>query len=143
MLSVSLLGWVVLVFLLLEGHEVHCLVAVAIFIVLPGNKLYTVVIESNAPASMYMPLYPTQSHFSANFPPPHLFPFVVSSIEALPDQRPLLPLMPNKAFLCHIFGWNHVFHLVEGLLWRIVFAILSFFLFCFVLFCFVLFCYSR
>jgi hypothetical protein len=51
LLSVSLLGWVVQGFLLLEGHvghEVHHPVAVAIFIFLPGNDLYKVVIESNA-----------------------------------------------------------------------------------------------
>jgi len=45
------LGWVVQGFLLLGGqvgHEVHHPVAVAIFIVIPGNELYTVVIESNA-----------------------------------------------------------------------------------------------
>ena len=52
---------------------------------------------------------PTSSH-----PLPHLFPFVVASIEPLPDQRPFLPLMPNKASLCHIFGWNHVYPLVDG-----------------------------
>ena len=51
MLSVSLLGWVVQHFLFLGGHvghEVHHPVAIAIFIVIPGNELYTVVIESNA-----------------------------------------------------------------------------------------------
>ena len=29
------------------GHEIHHLVAVAIFIAIPGNELYKVVIESN------------------------------------------------------------------------------------------------
>ena len=51
LLSVSLLGWVVQGFLLLGGHvghEVHHPVAVAIFIVIPGNELDKVVIESNA-----------------------------------------------------------------------------------------------
>src|SRR5512143_1851015 len=49
--SVSLLGWVVQGFLLLGGHvghEVHHPVAVAVFIVIPGNELDKVVIESNA-----------------------------------------------------------------------------------------------
>ena len=49
--SVSLLGWVFQGFLLLGGHvghEVHHPVAVAIFIVIPGNKLDKFVIESNA-----------------------------------------------------------------------------------------------
>jgi hypothetical protein len=51
LLSVSLLGWVVQGFLLLGGHvgdEVHHPVAVAVFIVIPGNELDKVVIESNA-----------------------------------------------------------------------------------------------
>src|SRR5512142_781757 len=49
--SVSLLGLVVQGFLLLGGHvghEVHHPVAVAVFIVVPGNELDKVVIESNA-----------------------------------------------------------------------------------------------
>ena len=49
--SVSLLGWVVQGFLLLGGHvghEVYHPVAVAVFIVIPGNELDKVVIESNA-----------------------------------------------------------------------------------------------
>jgi len=53
--SVSLLGWVVQGFLLLGGHvghEVQDPVVVAIFIVLPGNELYKVVIESNASPSI-------------------------------------------------------------------------------------------
>ena len=51
LLSVSLLGWVVQGFLLHVGHvghEVHHPVAVAVFIVIPGNELDKVVIESNA-----------------------------------------------------------------------------------------------
>jgi hypothetical protein len=51
LLSVSLVVWVVQGFLLLEGHvgyEVHHPVAVAVFIVIPGNELYKVVIENNA-----------------------------------------------------------------------------------------------
>ena len=47
----TLLGWVVQGFLLLGGHvghEVHHPVAVAVFIVIPGNELDKVVIESNA-----------------------------------------------------------------------------------------------
>ena len=50
LLSVSLLGWVVQGFLLLGGHgghEVHHPFTVAVFIVVPGNELYKVVIESN------------------------------------------------------------------------------------------------
>jgi len=34
------------------GHEVYHPVAVAIFIVIPGNELYKVVIESNASPSI-------------------------------------------------------------------------------------------
>jgi len=48
LLSVSLFGWVVQGFLLLGGHvghEVHRPVAVAVFIVTPGNELYEVVVE--------------------------------------------------------------------------------------------------
>jgi hypothetical protein len=55
LLSVSLLGWVAQRFLLLGGHvghEVHHPVAVAIFIIIPGNELYKVVIESNASSSI-------------------------------------------------------------------------------------------
>jgi hypothetical protein len=51
LLSVFLLEWVVQGFLLLGGHvyhEVHHPVAVTIFIVIPGNELYKVVIASNA-----------------------------------------------------------------------------------------------
>ena len=47
----SLLGWVVQGFLLLGGHvghEVYHPVAVAVFIVIPGNELDKVVIESSA-----------------------------------------------------------------------------------------------
>jgi hypothetical protein len=54
-LSVSLLGWVFQGFLLLGGHvghDVHHPVAVAIFIVIPGNELHKVVIESNASLSI-------------------------------------------------------------------------------------------
>jgi hypothetical protein len=42
LLSVSLLGWVVQGFLLLGGHvghEIYHPVAVAVFIVMPGNEL--------------------------------------------------------------------------------------------------------
>jgi hypothetical protein len=55
LLSVSLLGWVIQGFLLLEdhvGHEILHPVAVAKFIVVPGNELYEVVIESNASPSI-------------------------------------------------------------------------------------------
>jgi hypothetical protein len=55
LLSVSLLGWVIQGFLLLVGrvgHEVHHPVAVAVFIVIPGNELHKVVIESNASPSL-------------------------------------------------------------------------------------------
>ena len=55
LLSVSLLGWVVQGFLLLGGHvghEVHHPVALAVFIVIPGNELDKVVIESNASPSI-------------------------------------------------------------------------------------------
>jgi hypothetical protein len=51
LLSVTLLGWVVQGFLLLGGHvghDVHCPVTVAILIVIQGNELHKVVIESNA-----------------------------------------------------------------------------------------------
>jgi hypothetical protein len=50
LLSVPLLGWAVQGFLLLGGrvgHEVHHSVTIAIFIVIPGNELYKIVIESN------------------------------------------------------------------------------------------------
>ena len=47
-----------------------------------------------------------------SFPP--RFPFAGASVEPLPDQGPFLPLMPNKAFLCHIFDWNQVCPLVGG-----------------------------
>ena len=54
-LSVLAKGWVVQGFLLLGGHvghEVHHPVAVAVFIVIPGNELHKVVIETMpAPAS--------------------------------------------------------------------------------------------
>jgi hypothetical protein len=53
--ATSLLGWVVHCFLLLGGHvghEVHHPVAVAVFIVIPGNELHKVVIESNASPSI-------------------------------------------------------------------------------------------
>jgi hypothetical protein len=55
MVSVSLLGWLVQSFLLFGGHgghEVHHPDAVAIFIVIPGNELYKVVIESHASPSI-------------------------------------------------------------------------------------------
>ncbi|KAM7321004.1 hypothetical protein ACRRTK_020257 [Alexandromys fortis] len=48
-------GWSRVGFLLLGGHvghEVHLSVAVAEFIVVPGNELYKVVIESNASPSI-------------------------------------------------------------------------------------------
>jgi hypothetical protein len=53
-LSMSLLEWVVQCFLLHGDyviHEVHHPVAVAVFIVIPGNELYKVVIESKASTS--------------------------------------------------------------------------------------------
>jgi hypothetical protein len=53
--SVSLLRWVVQGLLLFKGHighEVQDPVAVAVFIVIPGNELYKVVIESNASSSI-------------------------------------------------------------------------------------------
>ena len=41
------------------------------------------------------------------------------NIEPSPDQRPLLPLMTDKAILCYICGWSHgslhVYSLVGGL----------------------------
>jgi hypothetical protein len=41
------------------------------------------------------------------------------STEASQDQKPLLPLMPNKAILCYICSWSHeslhVYSLVGGL----------------------------
>ena len=55
LLSVSFLGWVAQGFLLFGGHvahEAHHPVAVAIFIVIPGNELDKVVIESNASPSI-------------------------------------------------------------------------------------------
>jgi hypothetical protein len=55
LLSVFLLGWVVQFFFLLGGHvghEVHHPVAVAEFIVIPGNELHKVVTESNASPSI-------------------------------------------------------------------------------------------
>ena len=51
LLSVFLLVWVVQAFLLLGGHvghEVHHPVSVTILIVIPGNELDKVVIESSA-----------------------------------------------------------------------------------------------
>ena len=40
-------------------------------------------------------------------------------IEPSQDQGPFLPLMPDKAILCYICGWNHgsltVYSLVGGL----------------------------
>jgi hypothetical protein len=48
----SLLGWIVQGFLLLGGHELYHPVAVDIFIVIPGNELYKVVIESSASPSI-------------------------------------------------------------------------------------------
>jgi hypothetical protein len=47
----SFLGWVVQGFLFLGGHidhDVYHHVALAIFIVIPGNELHKVVTESNA-----------------------------------------------------------------------------------------------
>jgi hypothetical protein len=55
LLSVSWLGWVIQDFILFGdhvGHEVHHPVAVAVFIVIPGNELHKVVIESNASPSI-------------------------------------------------------------------------------------------
>lgn len=55
MFSVSLLGWVAQGFLLLRdhvGHEVYHSVAIAVFIVIIGNKLYNIVIESNSRPSI-------------------------------------------------------------------------------------------
>jgi hypothetical protein len=41
------------------------------------------------------------------------------AIEPSQDRGPLLPLMPNKAILCYIYGWSHgtlhVYSLVGGL----------------------------
>jgi hypothetical protein len=53
--SLSLLGWVVQGFLLFGGHvddQIHYPVAVAIFIVISGNDLYKVVMESNTNPSI-------------------------------------------------------------------------------------------
>ena len=36
-------------------------------------------------------------------------------IEPSQDQGPLLPLMTDKAILCYICSWNHVYSLVGGL----------------------------
>ena len=55
LLSVSLLGWVVQGFLLLGGHighEVHHPVGITVFIIIPGNELDKVDIESNASPSI-------------------------------------------------------------------------------------------
>lgn len=52
------------------------------------------------PTSKYMPLHPIHSHLLSPW-----FPFIGVSIEPSPDQGPLLPLMPNKAFLCRIFAF--------------------------------------
>jgi hypothetical protein len=47
------------------------------------------------------------------YPPTHPFlppgPRIPPSLrhQAFSDQGPLLPLMPNKAILCYICGWNH------------------------------------
>jgi hypothetical protein len=55
LLIVHLLGWVVQGFLRLGGHvvhEVHHPVAIAMFLVIPGNDLYKVVFESSVNTSI-------------------------------------------------------------------------------------------
>jgi hypothetical protein len=36
-------------------------------------------------------------------------------IEPSQDQGPLLPPMPDKAILCYICSWSHVYSLVVGI----------------------------
>ena len=52
LLLVSLLGWLVQGVLLLGGHEAHHPVAAALFVIIPGNELDNIVIESNASPSI-------------------------------------------------------------------------------------------
>ena len=48
-------------------------------------------------------------------PPCPPFPYTGTSIEPSQDQRPLLPLIPDKAILCYICIWSHVYSFVDGL----------------------------
>jgi hypothetical protein len=64
------------------------------------------------PASMrvffYSPIHP--------FPSPcPQFPYTGASIEPSLDQGPLLPLTNDKAILCYICSWSHVYFFVDGL----------------------------
>ena len=43
------------------------------------------------------------------------FPYTEASIKPSQNQGPLLPLMPEKAILCYICSWSHVYSLVSGL----------------------------
>ena len=53
---------------------------------------------------------------SLPLPPPHLGIFLNWGIEPSQEQGPLLPLVTNKAILCYIYGWSHVYSLVGGLI---------------------------
>jgi hypothetical protein len=46
-------------------------------------------------------------------PPPHpVFPYTVTSIKPSENQGPLLSLMPDKAILCYICSWSHVYSFI-------------------------------
>jgi hypothetical protein len=61
------------------------------------KTLYTIL---HPPASMRVYLHlANHSHL-----PVLAFPYTVASIEPSQDQGPLLPLMPDKAILCYIYG---------------------------------------
>jgi hypothetical protein len=48
-------------------------------------------------------------------PPWPQFPYNGASIEPSYDQGPLLPLMHDKAILCYICSWSHVYYFADSL----------------------------
>jgi hypothetical protein len=67
------------------------------------------------PSSCFYEGVATPTH---TLPPPH--PHIPHrGIQPSQDQELLLPLMPDKAILCYIYGWSHgslhVYYLVGGL----------------------------
>jgi hypothetical protein len=67
---------------------------------------------SPPPASTRVFLHPPTHPLSPPSPP---FPYIGASIKPSQDQGPLLPLIHDKAILCYICSWSHVYSLVGGL----------------------------
>jgi hypothetical protein len=75
----------------------------------PGNTLY----YPHPPHCFYEGVLPPRHPL---IPPHPRFPYTGTSMEPSCDQGPLLPLMHDKAILCYICNWSHVFSLVGGFL---------------------------